>query len=145
MGPRLLPEPGILPFSPIPVEINRPQESKKEGNSDARKMLPESGFLFTQLKNELCEHTGSKQAKSLLQESKKLPGLLGRGRRAPHSLFFCRGFYPLKMGGHQHGGQKDVVFSHWPCSITSISPDPIGVLGVETSHKFYDFFVLLFL
>ena len=31
---------------------------------------PGIGFLFTQLKNELCEHTGSKQAKSLLQESK---------------------------------------------------------------------------
>ena len=38
--------------------------------SDARRMLLESGFLFTQLKNELLEHTGSKQAKSLLQESK---------------------------------------------------------------------------
>ena len=31
---------------------------------------PGIGFLFTQLKNELREHTGSKQAKSLLQESK---------------------------------------------------------------------------
>ena len=30
---------------------------------DARRILLESGFLFTQLKNELCEHTGSKQAK----------------------------------------------------------------------------------
>ena len=49
----------------------------------AKKMLPESGFLFMQLKNELGGHTGSKQAKSLLQESKELPGLLGAGRRAP--------------------------------------------------------------
>ena len=37
---------------------------------DARKMLPESRFLFTEPKNELYEHTGSKQAKSLLQENK---------------------------------------------------------------------------
>ena len=37
---------------------------------DARKMLPESSFLFTQSKNELCEHTASKQAKSLLRERK---------------------------------------------------------------------------
>ena len=34
------------------------------------KMLPESRFLFTELKNECWEHTGSKQEKSLLQESK---------------------------------------------------------------------------
>ena len=46
---------------------------------DAGKMLPESRFLFTQPKNELSEHTGSKQAKALLQESKELPGLLGGG------------------------------------------------------------------
>ena len=37
---------------------------------DAGKMLPESGFLFAQLKNELRKHTGSKHAKSLLPESK---------------------------------------------------------------------------
>ena len=37
---------------------------------DARKMLLESGLLFTQPKNELHKHTRSKQEKSLLQESK---------------------------------------------------------------------------
>ena len=37
---------------------------------DAGKMSSESEFLFMQSKNELCEHTGSKQAKSLLKESK---------------------------------------------------------------------------
>ena len=37
-----------------------------------------------------------------------------------------------------------MVFSHWPCPITYISPRPIGILGVEMSHKFFDFFVLLF-
>ena len=44
-----------------------PDEPPKD---DAGKMLPESGFLFTQSKNELHEGTGSKQAKSLLHESK---------------------------------------------------------------------------
>ena len=38
--------------------------------NDAGKMLPASGFSFTQLNNELREHTGGKQAKSLLKESK---------------------------------------------------------------------------
>ena len=66
--------------------------------TDAGKMLPESGFLFTQSKNELCEHTGSKQAKSLLQESKYLPGLLGGGRRAP-LLYSLIGVLSLKDGG----------------------------------------------
>ena len=95
-------------------------------------MLPESGFLFTQSKNELCRHTGSKQAKCLLKESKLLPGLLGGGRRGP--LLSYRGFYPLKIGaGYQPGVQKDVVFSYWPCSITYICPCPVGVLGVEMS------------
>ena len=44
--------------------------SDEPPKDDAGKMLPESGFLFMQSKNELREHTGSKQAKSLLQESK---------------------------------------------------------------------------
>ena len=39
-------------------------------DNNAGKTLLETRFLFTQLKNELGEHTGSKQAKSLLQESK---------------------------------------------------------------------------
>ena len=54
-----------------------------------RKMLPESGFLFTELKDELLKHTSSKQAKSLLQESKQLPAqTLGRGRAPflPHPV-----------------------------------------------------------
>ena len=51
----------------------------------ARKVLPESGFLFTQPKNE-TKHTGNKLAKSLSQESKQLPGQLGGGRRVPFSI-----------------------------------------------------------
>ena len=38
--------------------------------SHAGKMLPESGFLFMEPKNELQEHEGNKQAKSLWQEIK---------------------------------------------------------------------------
>ena len=37
---------------------------------DAGKMLPESRFLVMRSKDEVHEHTGSKQAKSLLKESK---------------------------------------------------------------------------
>ena len=42
------------------------------------------------------------------------------------------------------GDQNDVVFSHWPGPSTYISPCSIRFLGVEMSHKFYGFFVLLF-
>ena len=55
-----------------------PWGSPEDSPSDAGKMLPESRFLFMELKNELREHTGSKQAKSLLQESKQLWGQAGR-------------------------------------------------------------------
>ena len=58
-----------------------------------------------QLNNELREHTGSKQAKSLLQESKQLSGQLGGGAESP-SLLSHRGFYPLKMGGTNMGSRK---------------------------------------
>ena len=102
-------------------------------------MLLESGFLFTQPKKEFHEHTGSEQAKSLLQEASSSQGCWERGEEPPFLLSY-RGFYPLKMGGVQ----KDVVFSHWPCSVTCVSLCPIGVLGVEMSCKFYGFFALLF-
>ena len=85
---------GLSPSSEEPITTNsclsvssptRAQEYL-DCTYDARKMLLESGFLFTQPKNELCKHTGSKQAKSLLQESQQLPGELGGGRRAPLSI-----------------------------------------------------------
>ena len=38
-------------------------------------------------KNEIHKHTGSKQAKSLLQESKYFPGELEAGRRALYVYF----------------------------------------------------------
>ena len=53
---------------------------------DAGKMLLESRFLFTEPKNELCEHTGSKKAKSLLQEIKSSQDSLGGVRREPLSI-----------------------------------------------------------
>ena len=92
-------------------------------------MLPESGFLCTQLKNELGKHTGSKWAKPLITTKQTAPRTAGRWGEEPSSLLSCRGFYPLKMGGYQHGVQTDVVFSQWPCSIIYISPCPIGSQG----------------
>lgn len=71
-----------------------PDEPPKD---DARKMLPESRFLFTQPKNELCEHTGRKQATSLLKESKQLPGLPGGGEEPPLSIVLW-GFLSFKDG-----------------------------------------------
>ena len=69
----------------------------------------------------------------------------GSGRGEKSSTLYCLiGFLSLKDGGFQRGVQKDVVFSHWPCLVTCISPCPVRVLGVEMSHKFYDFFVVLF-
>ena len=69
-------------------------------------MLPEFRDLFMELKNEPQEHMGSKQTKSLLQESKQLPGQAGRGEKSPPSLLSHRGFYPLKMEGTNMGSRK---------------------------------------
>ena len=49
-------------------------------------MFPESGFLLMELKKALGEHTGSKRAKSLLQESKQLPGQAEKGKKGPLSI-----------------------------------------------------------
>ena len=49
-----------LPGSKISVQ------SVWQAVTDARKMLPETWFLFTEPKSELCKDTGSKQAKSSL-------------------------------------------------------------------------------
>ena len=72
------------------------------------------------------------------------PRAPGSGEKSPRSLLSYRGFYPLKTGGgYQHGVQKDVVFSYWPCPVTYISLCPVGFLGVEISCKVYGFIVLL--
>lgn len=58
------------------------------GLCDARKMLLESGFLFTQSKNELWEHTGSKQASKVFIIGKQIaPRASGRGEENP--LLYC--------------------------------------------------------
>ena len=93
-------------------------------------------------KNELCKHTGSKQAKALFQESKQLPGQTRRGKKSPPSLLSSRGFYPLKMGVTNVGSRK-MWFS--PIGLVQL---PILVLAqkvileVEMPHKFYGFFAL---
>ena len=86
-------------------------------------MLLESRFLFTQPKNELCEHTDSKKAKSLLQEIKYFPGLLGvmGGRRFPLSIVL-KGFLYLNDRGYQCGVQKDMF------PPTGLAQLPISVL-----------------
>ena len=85
----------------------------------------------------------SQQAKFLLKET---PRAAGRGKKTPPFSIVLQRFLSLKGGEkHQNGVQKDVVFSHWLCSITYISPCPIGVLEVEMYRKFYGFFALLFL
>ena len=111
-------------------------------------MLPESGFLFTEPKSVLHEHTntGSKQ-KTLLQESRKLPAqMLGAEERAAPFQLFHGGFYFLRTGIPTW--DLDIIrFSHWPCPITYIRPYSIrpktGVLEVAMPYKFYGYFVLL--
>ena len=87
------------------VEFLEVKKFKNPVDGDARKMLLESGS-FMQPKNELGDYTGGKQAKSLLQESKQPPGLLGGGRRAPSLYCLIGGFYLLKMGGTNVGSRK---------------------------------------
>lgn len=109
----------------------------------AGKMLLESRVLLSELKEELQEHSGSRQAKSSSQESKQLSGQLGGEEELP-SLLSYRGFYPLKMGGTNMGSRKMWFFSHWLCPITYIHPCPIGILGVGMSRKSHGFFALFF-
>ena len=65
--------------------------------------------------------------KSLLKGKQIAPRVAGTEERSPLSLLSYRSFNSLKLGGgYQRGVQKDVVFSHWPYSVTHISPCPIG-------------------
>ena len=75
--------------------------------------------------------------KVFIRGKQTAPRTAGRGKKSPP--LYC----PIGMGGTKVL-QQDVVFSHWPCSVTYISPCPIGVLGVEMSHKSHSFFALLF-
>ena len=67
-------------------------------------MLLESGFLFTQPKNELLKHTGSKQAVFIIGKQ-IAPRTAGR-EKSPLSPLSYRGFYPLKMGGTNMESRK---------------------------------------
>ena len=87
-------------------------------HTDAGKMLLESRFLFMRSKNELHEHTGSKQS-LYYRKAKSTQGCWEGGEGPPLSIVL-QGFYPLKMGGYPHGVQKD-VFS------------PIGLAQLPTS------------
>ena len=103
-------------------------------------MLLESWLLFVLSKNELHEHTSSKQV--FITGKQRAPMAAVRGEKSPSSLLSYSSFYPLKMGGgvvYQRAVQKDVVFSQWPCPVTYISPCAIEILRVEMSHKLYDF------
>ena len=128
------------------VRILFPSNRTSSQKDDAGKIIPESGFLFMGSKNEFREHPGSKQASKVFIKGKQTaPRAAGSGEKSPLSLLSYRVFYSWKLGGgYQRGVQRDVVFSHWPYSITYISPCPIGLLGLEMSFKFYGFFVLLF-
>ena len=90
--------------------------------------------------------THRQQARKVFIKEKQIaPRTAGSGeKKSPLSLSFFRSFYSLKMWGYQRGVQKGVVFSHWPCSITYISPCPIGLLWLGMSNSFTGFFVLFF-
>ena len=101
------------------------------------------GSCSCQSKDELHKHIGSKQVKSLLKKSKIAPWNAGSGEKSPPSLLSYRDFYLLNVGrGTDMGVQKNVVFSHWPCSITCISPYAIWVLGLEVLWFFGPFLSL---
>lgn len=62
---------------------------EQDSGDDARKMLLESGSLFMQPKNELCEHTGSKKAKVFIRERQIAPSTdTARERKISHTLTF---------------------------------------------------------
>ena len=68
-------------------------------DSDVGKMLLEFTFLFTELKNELCKLTDSKQAKFLYNSSQDS----WEGEEESPSLLSYRGFLSLKDGSYQCG------------------------------------------
>ena len=91
------------------------------------------------------ESTQAASKQSLFITGRQIAGrAAGCGEKSLLSLLSYSGFYPLRMGVYQHGVQKNVFFSHWPCPITYISPCPIGVSGVEMSHKSHGFFDVFF-
>lgn len=107
-----------------------------------RKILPESRFLFSELKNEL-QHTGSKQAQVFITGQQIAPSTdTRRGKKSPPFLSFDGSFYFLRTGVTTWG--PDIIsFSHWPYPVIYIRSYPVGVLEMDTPHKFYGYLVLL--
>ena len=95
---------------------------------DARKMLPESRFLFTQLKNELHKHTQAASKQSLYYRKTNSSQGCGKEGEEPPFLLSYRGFYPLKMGGTSVGSRK-MWFS--PVGLAQL---PISVLVQQGSQ-----------
>ena len=121
-------------------------------------MLPESGFVVTELKNELRRHTGNKQATSLLQESKQLPGqihththththihtLIYWGGRRKSPLLYCSlEVFISERQEYQRGIWISVLFSIGLAQFIYISPHLIGTLELGILPEFYGPFALL--
>ena len=97
-----------------------------------------SQVLVHGAKNELREHTGSKQAKSLVQESKQLPGqTLGGGGRVPLLPIILWRFLFLKDGGTNVGSR------YLDLGLAQYLYHPIGTLELGMLPEFYDPFALL--
>ena len=107
-------------------------------------MLPESRFLFAELKNELRQCKGGQTSKSLYYRkanSSQHRHWEGEEESPPLPIVLCR-FLFLKDGIPTWG--LDIIsFSHWPCPVTYIRPYPIGVLEMDMPHKLHGCFVLL--
>lgn len=81
-----------------------------------RKMLFESGFLFTELKNEYQEYTGSKQAQVFITGRQTAPRTDCEGEEEFPFLLFYGCFYVLRTGVPTWGSDTS-SFSHWPCPV----------------------------
>ena len=83
-------------------------------------MLPESGFLFMELKNELREHTHHthmQQAKEfIIEKQTPLSTDTETGKKSYPSSNFLRVFYFLKTRVPMWS-QDISSFSQWPCPV----------------------------
>ena len=113
----------------------------RQGKAVTGKMLPESGFLFTEPKNELREHTGGQASQVFITGEQTAPSTDWEGEEESPFTLFYGGFYFLRMGVPTWG--LDIVpVSDWPCPAPYSQPYPIGVLEMNMPPKFYGYFVL---
>ena len=118
-----------------PVSACVPNSPISAGHCVTRKMLPESRFLFTEPKNEFCEHTGSKQAKVFITGKQIAPSTdIGRGRKNP-PFYSTEVFISLRQR-YQCGVQIPVLFPIGLAQFTCISPCPVEVLEGNMPSKF---------